>query len=295
MTDAVAQPGAESFGARLEAAFDAFGQLCVGIDPHAFLLDAWGLDDTAAGLESFGRRVVEASAGRVGLVKPQVAFFERHGSAGYAALERVLADARAAGLLVIADAKRGDIGTSVTAYAEAWLRPGSPLEADAMTAAAYQGVGSLEGMLALAEEAGKGVFVLAATSNAEARPVQRALLQDGPVAGSTVAHAVLADVASWNAGHARSSIGSVGVVLGATVALGDYGIGTGTPLRPALPVLAPGFGHQGADTADASRLFGALAASTIVSESRSVLGAGPDGIAAEIDRRAAHLQETLVR
>ncbi|ROP50362.1 MULTISPECIES: orotidine-5'-phosphate decarboxylase [unclassified Rathayibacter] len=295
MTDAVAQPGAESFGARLEAAFDAFGQLCVGIDPHAFLLDAWGLDDSAAGLESFGRRVVEASAGRVGLVKPQVAFFERHGSAGYGALERVLADARAAGLLVIADAKRGDIGTSVTAYAEAWLRPGSPLEADAMTAAAYQGVGSLEGMLALAEESGKGVFVLAATSNAEARPVQRALLQDGSAAGSTVAHAVLADVASWNAGHARSSIGSVGVVLGATVALGDYGIGTGTPLRPALPVLAPGFGHQGADTADASRLFGALAASTIVSESRSVLGAGPDGIAAEIDRRAAHLQETLVR
>ncbi|PTL73991.1 orotidine-5'-phosphate decarboxylase [Rathayibacter caricis DSM 15933] len=285
----------ESFGARLERAFDEHGQLCVGIDPHAFLLDAWGLGDDAAGLESFGRRVVEAAAGRVGVVKPQVAFFERHGSAGYLALERVLADARAAGLLVIADVKRGDIGTSVTAYAEAWLRPGSPLEADAMTASAYQGLGSLDGMLELAEEAGKGVFVLAATSNPEAGPVQRALVQDGEHAGSPLASAVLADVASWNAHNARSPIGSVGVVLGATVALSDYGIRTDTALTPGLPVLAPGFGHQGAGVADAPRLFGALAATTLVSESRSVLGAGPDGIAAEIDRRARDIQETLVR
>lgn len=287
--------GTASFGSRLEAAFAAYGQLCVGIDPHAFLLDAWGLADDAAGLECFGRSVVEAAAGRVGIVKPQVAFFERHGSAGYAALERVLADARAAGLLVIADAKRGDIGTSVTAYAEAWLAPGSPLGADAMTAAAYQGLGSLQGMLALAEEAGKGVFVLAATSNPEARPVQRAVVQDGERAGTTVAHAVLSDVAFWNEGHARSPIGSVGVVLGATLALGDYGISTGEPLRPALPVLAPGFGHQGAAIADARRLFGAMSATTVISESRSVLGAGPTGIAAEIDRRATDIQESRVR
>lgn len=294
MSDGAAA-AASSFGSRLEAAFAAHGQLCVGIDPHAFLLDAWGLGDDAAGLETFGRRVVEASAGRVGIVKPQVAFFERHGSAGYAALERVLADARAAGLLVIADVKRGDIGTSVTAYAEAWLRPGSPLEADAMTAAAYQGVGSLEGMLALAEEVGKGVFVLAATSNSEARPVQRALVQDGDRAGSPVASAVLAEVASWNARHTRSAIGSVGVVLGATVALSGFGINTAQRLRPALPVLAPGFGHQGAVIADAPQLFGALSAATIVSESRSVLGAGPHGIAAEIKRRATDIQESLVR
>ncbi|WP_258060985.1 orotidine-5'-phosphate decarboxylase [Rathayibacter rathayi] len=287
--------GTASFGSRLEAAFAAHGQLCVGIDPHSFLLDAWGLADDAGGLESFGRTVVEAAAGRTGIVKPQVAFFERRGSAGYRALERVLADARAAGLLVIADAKRGDIGTSVTAYAEAWLRPGSPLEADAMTAAAYQGLGSLEGMLTLAEEAGKGVFVLAATSNPEARRVQRALVQDGDRAGATVASAVVADVASWNDAHARASTGSVGVVLGATVALGDFGIGTDEPLHPALPVLAPGFGHQGAAVADAQRLFGALSVATIVSESRSVLSAGPSGIAAEIARRATDIQETLVR
>jgi orotidine-5'-phosphate decarboxylase len=115
------------FGARLTEAFDRFGQLCVGIDPHRFLLRDWGLNDDAAGLESFGRAVVAAAAGRVGLVKPQIAFFERHGSAGLIALERVFADARDAGLLVIADVKRGDIGTSVTAYAEAWLAQGAPL------------------------------------------------------------------------------------------------------------------------------------------------------------------------
>ncbi|NQX10493.1 orotidine-5'-phosphate decarboxylase [Microbacteriaceae bacterium VKM Ac-2855] len=291
-----------AFGVRLAGAFERSGPLCVGIDPHRFLLSDWGLNDDAAGLESFGRTVVAAALDHVGIVKPQIAFFERHGSAGLSALERVLADARAAGLLVIADVKRGDIGTSVTAYAEAWLSPGSPLEADAMTAAAYQGVGSLDGMLTLAEANGKGVFVLAATSNPEAAVVQRAIVQDGPRAGGTIAAAVLEDVAAWNAVVASSkqaddgrAIGSVGVVLGATVDLADYGIDTATEYAPALPVLAPGFGYQGADPADARRLFGRLAEATIVSESRSVLAAGPEKIAAAIERRAREVQETLVR
>lgn len=304
MTTAVPE---RSFGSALSAAFDRFGQLCVGIDPHAFLLSEWGLADDAAGLESFGRTVVEAAAGRVGIVKPQIAFFERHGSAGLAALERVLADARTAGLLVIADVKRGDIGTSVTAYAEAWLAPGSPLEADAMTAAAYQGLGSLSGMLELAEANGKGVFVLAATSNPEAAVVQRAIVQDGPRTGRTIARAILDDVASWNAaassipGRTSGSVGSngpvgsIGVVLGATVDLADYGIDTAAEIAPAIPVLAPGFGHQGATAADARRLFGRLAEAAIVSESRSVLAAGPLGIADAIERRAHEVQESLVR
>ena len=134
------------------------------------MLDRWALPDSAEGAREFGLRAVAAAAGTIGIVKPQVAFFERHGSAGYAALERVLAEARDADLLVIADAKRGDIGSTVDAYAEAWLRPGSPLEADAMTVVAYQGVGSLAGPIARAQAAGKGLFVLAATSNREALP-----------------------------------------------------------------------------------------------------------------------------
>jgi len=101
-----------SFGDRLSQTFADYGQLCVGIDPHSWLLSDWNLPDTADGAESFGRTVVAAAAGQAGIVKPQVAFFERFGSAGFVALERVLADARAAGLLVIGDAKRGDLGTS---------------------------------------------------------------------------------------------------------------------------------------------------------------------------------------
>ena len=124
-------------------------------------------------------RVVDAAAGRVGIVKPQVSFFERFGAAGFIALEQVLAAARAADLIVIADAKRGDIGTTMDAYAEAWLTPGAPLEADAMTVNPFLGIGTLEGTFRLAEDSGKGVFVLAATSNPDAFTAQRATLEGG--------------------------------------------------------------------------------------------------------------------
>ena len=278
------------FGDRLEAVFAAYGRLCVGIDPHASLLAEWDQPDSAEGAREFGLRVVEAAADRVGIVKPQVAFFERHGAAGYAVLERIIAEARDAGLLVIADVKRGDIGTSVEAYGEAWLRPGSSLESDAMTISAYQGLGSIEQVLVSAEEAGKGVFVLAATSNPEACAIQRAVLQQSSRAGSTVAGAITSGVISWNQGRADASsrpLGSAGVVLGATADLALAGIDINSdPPRPGLPVLAPGFGHQGGEIADLRVMFGSLAAGVIVSESRSILSAGPDGIADAIARRA---------
>ncbi|MFP3465496.1 orotidine-5'-phosphate decarboxylase [Leifsonia sp. SIMBA_070] len=281
------------FGERLARVFAERGRLCVGIDPHAHLLEEWGLPASADGLRSFGLTVVEAAAGRAGIVKPQVAFFERFGAAGYAALEEVLAAARAAGLLVIADAKRGDIGTSVTAYAEAWLTPGSPLEADAMTVAAYQGVGSLAAAMELGDRAGKGLFVLAATSNPEAAAVQQALVQDGPRSGLSVARAIIEDVHSFNQDHsAHAPYGSVGLVLGATVELADYGIDVATAgeRTPALPVLAPGFGHQGARVEDAPRLFGSLAHGVIVSESRGLLSAGPQRLAEAVGRRAEEVR-----
>lgn len=282
--------GPVAFGDRLHGAFERYGRLCVGIDPHASLLDQWGLDDTAAGVREFGLRVVGAAAGRAGIVKPQVAFYERHGSAGYVALERVLAEARDAGLLVIADVKRGDIGTSVDAYGEAWLRPGSGLESDAMTVSAYQGLGSIESVMRRADATGKGLFVLSATSNPEAAAIQRAVLQQSSREGSTVAGAICSGVAAWNAARedaADRPIGSVGVVLGATVDLAASGIDVSAdPAEPVLPVLAPGFGHQGADVRDLEAIYGTLSAGVIVSESRSLLGAGPDGIAEAIVRRA---------
>ncbi|QIG40713.1 orotidine-5'-phosphate decarboxylase [Microbacterium sp. 4R-513] len=279
-------PGA-GFGARLAAALADFGPLCVGIDPHAHLLEQWGLDASAAGAREFGLRVVDAAAGRVGVVKPQVAFFERFGSAGYAALEEVLAAGRAAGLLVIADAKRGDIGTTMDGYAEAWLSAGSPLEADAVTVSPYLGPESLRATLTLAVRAGKGVFVLAATSNPEAAALQTAQTTDvAATDGETVAARVARDV-GWVNGSAAfdGGTGPVGLVVGATVDRLAFGL-TDDVLRGA-PILAPGFGAQGAEPADLPALFGALSPNVVASESRSILSAGPDALAARIDERAA--------
>lgn len=273
------------FGERVRAALRAHGPLCVGIDPHAALLAAWGLPDDARGVRDFGLRTVEAAAGRVALVKPQVSFFERFGSRGIAALEDVLAAARAADLLVIADAKRGDIGSTMGDYARAWLTPGSPLEADALTVSPFLGVGALDGAFALAEEHGKGVFVLAATSNPEAEGLQRAIASTGEtVSGSVIdevsaRNAALTDAGEW---------GSFGFVIGATV---DWTLAGIQPFAPVAPILAPGFGAQGATPADLRARFGTLSDAVIASESRSILGAGPDRLAATITARAAEYLE----
>jgi len=275
------------FGTRLEQAIDGHGRLCVGIDPHPYLLGQWGLGDDAAGLREFGLCVVEASAGRAGIVKPQVAFFERHGSAGFAALEEVLRAARAAGLIVIADAKRGDVGSSVEAYGQAWLTPGSPLEADAMTVSAFQGVGSITAPLELAARHGKGLFVLAATSNPEAAAIQSAVIGSGARSGLTVAAGIVADVTDWNRGDPSARIAGVGVVLGATVDFAAYGIDTAAADEgPGTPILAPDFGHQRARFDEVDAIYSAAASRTIVAASRSILAAGPSGLAAAITSHA---------
>ncbi len=277
-----------SFGERLATAFNGRGHVCLGIDAHPFLLEQWALTDTAEGLRTFGLRAVEAASGVVGIVKPQIAFFERHGSAGYAALEDVLGAARAAGLLVIADVKRGDIGSTIDAYGEAWLTPGSPLEVDAMTLVAYQGVGSLAGPLDRARANGKGAFVLAATSNSEAFPVQSAVLQTGAQHRSTVAAGIVEEVHAINAGD---PLGSVGVVIGATVAFADYGIDPG--LLASTPILAPGFGEQGAVLARLPQLYGTAAANVIANLGRSVLKAGPDGLRGALQHEVDELARAL--
>ncbi|BDV30574.1 orotidine-5'-phosphate decarboxylase [Microbacterium terricola] len=266
------------FGTRLRARLDEFGPLCVGIDPHEHLLAEWGMDASAAGVREFGLRVVEAAAGRVAVVKPQVSFFERFGSAGFAALEEILAAARAADLLVVADAKRGDIGTTMDGYAAAWLTPGAPLEADALTVSPYLGPDSLRGTIAHAMRAGKGLFVLAATSNPEGFGLQSAEVTIAEAQrGQTVADWVTHGVA-WANGRAAfgEGLGSIGLVVGATVDREAVGL-TDAALRGA-PILAPGFGAQGARPADLARIFGSHAPNVLASESRSILSAGPDGL-----------------
>lgn len=274
-----------SFGSRLTEVFTTSGHLCVGIDPHPYLLVKWGLADDAVSLRDFGLRVVDAAAGRVGIIKPQVAFFERHGSAGYAALEEIIVAGRAAGLLVIADAKRGDVGSTVEAYGQSWLTPGSPLEADAMTISAFQGLGSISAPHELALAHGKGLFVLAATSNPESYSVQGARL----AGGETVSASLLAGVDTWNS--AESGLGSTGVVIGATVGFEEFGIHD-SPLSR-TPILAPGLGHQGARFSEVRAIYGDAADNVIVSASRSILAAGPTGLADAIAAQAAEVREAL--
>ncbi|MFD1713598.1 orotidine-5'-phosphate decarboxylase [Amnibacterium flavum] len=278
------------FGDRLAAAIGSFGPLCVGIDPHAHLLEDWGLSDSSAGAEQFGLRVVEACAGEIAVIKPQVAFYERFGSAGFAALESVIGTARAAGILVIADAKRGDLGSTMAAYASAWIEQGSALESDAMTVSPYLGFGSLEGTLDTAKANGKGVFVLSATSNPEAAELQTSVRD-----GRTVAGAIAGLAAARNAAdYPTSPLGSVGVVLGATVDFDALGVDLDVlAASPATPVLAPGFGHQGARFDEVRRLFAAATPGTLMSASRSILAAGPDGIVEAIRAQKRQVLEAV--
>nr|WP_202446333.1 MULTISPECIES: orotidine-5'-phosphate decarboxylase [unclassified Streptomyces] len=245
-------------------ALDTRGPLCVGIDPHASLLTSWGLDDDVAGLERFTRTVVEALADRVAVLKPQSAFFERFGSRGVAVLEKAVQEARAAGALVLMDAKRGDIGSTMGAYAATYLDPDSPLFSDALTVSPYLGFGSLRPALDAAAASGSGVFVLALTSNPEGAEVQRATAADG----RSLAQVMLDHMAAENDG--ATPLGSVGAVVGAT--LGD----AGADLAINGPLLAPGIGAQGATPADLPRVFGSAVGDVVPSVSRGVLRHGPD-------------------
>ncbi|MEU4425723.1 orotidine-5'-phosphate decarboxylase [Actinoplanes sp. NPDC024001] len=255
----------ETFGERLHAAVAERGPLCVGIDPHASLLARWGLSDDIAGLERFSRTVVDALADRVAVLKPQSAFFERFGSRGVAILESTIRQSREAGALVLLDVKRGDIGSTMAAYASAYLDPASSLRADAITVSPYLGVGSLQPAFDLATAHGGGVFVLALTSNPEGPVVQHAVT----ASGKTVAQTVIDEISQVNAGV--TPLGSFGLVVGATI--GE----TGHDLSKINgPLLSPGLGAQGATPSDLRKVFGESLRNVLPSYSREVLAAGPE-------------------
>jgi orotidine-5'-phosphate decarboxylase len=250
------------FGARLAAAKARRGPLCLGIDPHPELLRAWDLPTTADGLAAFCDICIEAYSG-FAVVKPQVAFFEAYGAAGFAVLEHTITALRSAGVLVLADAKRGDIGSTMAAYAAAWAGD-SPLAADAVTASPYLGFGSLRPLLEAAAAHDRGVFVLAATSNPEGATVQRAAFD-----GRTVAQLIVDQAAVVNRSATPSEPGYVGVVLGATV--------FEAPDVSALggPVLVPGVGVQGGRPEALGGLGGAAPGQLLPAVAREVLRAGP--------------------
>nr|WP_273544434.1 orotidine-5'-phosphate decarboxylase [Arthrobacter jiangjiafuii] len=258
----------------MRTAMDSRGQLCVGIDPHPALLAAWGLADDAASLERFSLTVLEAVGADVAAVKPQVALFERHGSAGLAVLERLLAACADAGVLSIADAKRGDIGSTMAAYADAWLRDGSALAADAVTLSPYLGFESLRPALDLAAATGRGVFVLALTSNPEGASVQH-VGGDQSVAARIVAAAAAENSRELGSpGPGSTGLGSTGLVVGATVGRALTGLGLDLAAAQA-PILAPGLGAQGATGADLRATFGPAFPNVLATSSRDILAAGP--------------------
>jgi orotidine-5'-phosphate decarboxylase len=254
-----------NFGKRLAQALDERGSLCVGIDPHPSLLQAWGLDDGPDGLARFADTCVEAFADMAAVVKPQSAFFESYGAQGIAVLERTVAACRAAGALVVLDVKRGDIGSTMAAYARAYLDPSAPLAADAITASPYLGVGALEPAFELADRHDAGVFVLALTSNSEGVQVQHATGVDG----RSVAQTVLDELAARNRG--AEPLGSFGAVVGATIGSARVALDTLNG-----PVLVPGIGAQGGTADDVTRIFGTALAAVVPSVSREVLRNGPD-------------------
>jgi orotidine-5'-phosphate decarboxylase len=267
MPNQVSGAGRESFGSRLGAAMAARGPLCVGIDPHPSLLSAWGLKDDVEGLRAFSLTVLDAVASLAAAVKPQVALYERHGSAGMAVLEEVLAVARDESVLTIADAKRGDIGSTMAAYADAWLRDGSPLAADSVTLSPYLGFESLRPALDLAAETGRGVFVLALTSNPEGASVQH-------VGGADSVARRIALAAGGENRRYPGAMGSVGLVVGATVgsALVDLDVDLAAVHGP---ILAPGLGAQGATPAHLRATFGNAYPQVLGTSSREILAAGP--------------------
>jgi orotidine-5'-phosphate decarboxylase len=264
-----------TFGKRLDAALDERGSLCVGIDPHGALLEAWGLPDDVTGLARFADICVDAFADRSAVVKPQSAFFERFGAAGIAVLERTVAGCRDAGALVLLDVKRGDIGSTMAAYAQAYLDPAAALASDAITVSPYLGVGSLEPVFDLVRDHPVGAFVLAATSNPEGPQVQQSRAADG----RTVAQTIVDEMAARNRG--AGPLGSLGVVAGATI---EAGLLRFDGLNG--PILAPGVGAQGGTADDVRRVFGGALRDVVPSVSREVLRHGPDvaALRAAVDR-----------
>lgn len=252
------------FGSRLREAMDVRGPLCVGVDPHPSLIAAWGLPDDPTGLERFSQTVVAALADRVAVLKPQSAFFERYGSRGIAVLERTIEATQAAGALVLLDAKRGDIGSTVEAYAHAYLDRAGSFGADAITASPYLGFDSLRPLYDAAVRNAGGVFVLAYTSNPEGATVQRATGADGRQVGTAILDAIAAE------NEGASPMGSIGAVVGATVGSVDYDFA-----KLNGPILAPGLGVQGGTGDSIGRLFGVARPNVLPSASRGILQHGP--------------------
>lgn len=235
---------------------------CLGIDPSAYSLTAWGLPDEPDGALAFGRALLAAAKGVCPVVKPQVAYYERFGSAGYAVLETLIGEAREAGLTVIADAKRADIGPTMDAYAQAWLGPGAPLQVDAITVVPYLGLGALRPLLDRAYEAGAYVFVVTRSSNPEGATIQG---HGTPPLWQHVAEGIIEMGADYAPGFP-------GAVIGAT---DPADLRRAASIMPDARFLVPGLGAQGGRIEELDALPPEVRERLVVSSARAVASQGP--------------------
>lgn len=260
------------FGLRLSNSMAKYGPLCVGIDPHRQLLIDWGYNVDALGAELYAMRMLQAANGRAAAVKFQFSMFERYGSKGIAALKRVLYAARQMGTITIVDCLHGGLPTTVSAFADAYFKPGAPLLADAITLLPYYGARSLGGVSNDALNNGRGVFIASLTSNQEGASLQTAIRQAGEYKGKTVAFGIASTAQKFNNGI--DGMGSVGLIIGATIGqwINDSGV---DPSKFTGPILSPGYGWQGAEKRDLKTVFKGTKGNVLVTVSRFIAAHGP--------------------
>jgi len=268
----------EPFVDRLDAITADRGKLCVGVDPHPASVAAWGLPNDVSGLEAFSRGMVASLADDVACFKPQSAFFEAFGPEGLTVLASVLHDIDDAGAISILDVKRGDIGSTMAAYARAYLADDAPLAADAITVSPFLGFGALTPAVELANATGRGVFVLARTSNPEGEAVQLATAYEGlfrsllnPSTSPNVGSLLVSQAVDANK---AAGTPLVGLVIGATLEVIDISLHSFNGW-----ILAPGIGAQGGDMAHLRQLFKRQTRAwprVLPTVSRAVSDAGPD-------------------
>lgn len=281
------------FGLRLKNAMAKYGPLCVGIDPHRKMLLNWGYKMDAQGAELFSMRMLQAMNGRAAAVKFQSSMFERYGSKGFAALERVLYAARQMDVITIVDCGHGGLSTTISALADAYFKPDAPLLTDAITLLPYYGARSMGGLINEALNNGKGVFIASLTSNREGASLQTAIRQTGSYRGTTVAHGIAQTAQIFN--NNTKGMGSVGLIVGATI--GDWMNGGGIDLTSFTgPILSPGYGWQGAEANDLKTVFAGTHGNVLVTVSRSIASHGPDigALSTATERIAWDIRQALM-
>lgn len=263
----VTDPSSRPFADRALETMNEYGPLVFGLDPFGDLLVDWDLGDTPDGLDRFVDIVVEACVGTVGVVKPQSAFYERHGWRGVRSLTRLVESCRGSGLLVLLDAKRGDVGSTNEAYADAYLGPGAPIQVDAITITPYLGFESMRPVLDRAVATNSSVFVVTRSTNPEGRSIQGAVHPDG----RTTEQQIVSDIARENRRTAPGAIGPIGSVFGPTHGPPAFDIRAMNGL-----FLVPGVGAQGATAQAVASCFASCPERVLASASRSLLRNGPD-------------------